>query len=182
MPHVHDLPGQIDFTVEVLVVYRDRVLLRWHDKHAFWLSVGGHIELDEDPVEAARREVREEVGLDVRIDDSHMVYSGDPTGPRELVPPVFMCRVAQGPSHEHVTLTYFATCVEDAVRPSGSDRSDVWRWFTRAEFPEFGVSPSIQHYAFTALDRLASPLSDTEGMHHQGDRATRTTRSPNDIP
>lgn len=156
MPHIHTTPGQVDFTVEVFIVHAGRVLLRKHDKLGFWLSVGGHIELDEDPVEAAAREVAEEVGLAVQIDDSHMLYHEVSGTYRELVPPVFMCRMAQGPGHEHVTLTYFARSDTDDVRPSGADRSDEWRWFTESELsdPEFDLGPSIQTYARTALERL----------------------------
>ena len=61
-PHIHE---KVDLTAEVFVVYRDKVLLRMHDKYHFWMSVGGHIEIDEDPNQAAVREVKEEVGLDV---------------------------------------------------------------------------------------------------------------------
>lgn len=39
--------------------------MRRHDKYKIWLGVGGHIELDEDPNQAALREVKEEVGLAV---------------------------------------------------------------------------------------------------------------------
>ncbi len=62
MPHIHE---KIDFTVEVFIVYDNKVLLRKHDKYKKWLSIGGHIELDEDPNQAAIREVKEEVGLDI---------------------------------------------------------------------------------------------------------------------
>ena len=64
MSHIHE---KIDFTVEVFVVHKNRVLLRLHDKYKFWLSVGGHIELDEDPNQTALREVMEEVGLKVEL-------------------------------------------------------------------------------------------------------------------
>ncbi|MEK6836116.1 MAG: NUDIX domain-containing protein [Nanoarchaeota archaeon] len=64
MPHIHD---KIDFTAEAFIVYKNRVLLRKHDKYKIWLSVGGHIELDEEPNEAVIREVKEEVGLNVEL-------------------------------------------------------------------------------------------------------------------
>ena len=67
MPHIHE---KVDFTVEVFIVYKDKVLLRKHDKYGIWLSVGGHIELDEDPVQAALREVKEEVCLNIELIDS----------------------------------------------------------------------------------------------------------------
>ena len=60
MPHIHE---KIDYCVEVFIVYKNKILLRMHDKLGIWLSVGGHIELDEDPVEAAIREGREGVGF-----------------------------------------------------------------------------------------------------------------------
>lgn len=46
-------------------------------------GVGGHIERDEDPLEGARREIREETGLDVHRLDLRAVYNvdaGDATG------------------------------------------------------------------------------------------------------
>jgi len=44
MPHIHE---KIDFTADVFVVYKDKVLIRKHDKYDKWLAAGGHIELDE---------------------------------------------------------------------------------------------------------------------------------------
>jgi len=42
---------------------RDRVLLVDHVNARLWLPPGGHVEPDEDPVEAARRELSEELGI-----------------------------------------------------------------------------------------------------------------------
>ena len=62
MAHIHE---KIDFTVSVFIVYKQKVLIRLHEKYPKWLAVGGHIELGEDANTAALREVKEEVGLDV---------------------------------------------------------------------------------------------------------------------
>ena len=83
MPHIHE---KIDFTVEVFIVHKDRVLLRMHDKFKKWMSVGGHIELDEDPEEAARREVKEEVGLEIELIGNQRLFH-DVDHSRELIPP-----------------------------------------------------------------------------------------------
>lgn len=156
MPHVHTGPGEVDYTVEVFVVCDGRVLLRMHDKLGFWLSVGGHVELHEDPPQAALREVREEVGLNVRLDDSHMLYREISEGYTELPPPVFMCRMRMSESHDHVTMTYFASSDTQEVAPSGIDRSDVWRWLSLDELDDaaLGLDESIKFYATTALHRL----------------------------
>ena len=64
MAHIHEL---IDFTVAIFVVNDEKVLLIHHRKLNRWLPLGGHIELDEDPEQAALREAREESGFDVEL-------------------------------------------------------------------------------------------------------------------
>ena len=51
MPHIHD---KIDFTVAIFVVQQAQVLLVHHRALGKWLPLGGHIELDEYPEQAAR--------------------------------------------------------------------------------------------------------------------------------
>src|SRR3989344_6896436 len=107
MAHIHE---KIDYTVEVFVVYQDKVLLRMHDKYKKWISVGGHIELDQDPTEAAVREVKEEVGLDITLWDSRTWGSFSDEIITELVPPFAMARhAALHPTsnmHEHIIFVY----------------------------------------------------------------------------
>ena len=43
------------------------VAMRRDGAFAFWLTPGGEIEADESPMEAARRELREELGLEVEV-------------------------------------------------------------------------------------------------------------------
>ena len=50
MAHIHE---KIDFTASVYIVRDNRVLLHMHKKLNMWLPPGGHIELDEDPNQAA---------------------------------------------------------------------------------------------------------------------------------
>ena len=129
MPHIHE---KIDFTVEAFVVYKDRVLLRKHDKYHKWLSVGGHIELDEDPNQAAVREVKEEVGLDVILADDLLPFKKETGEYRELIPPKFLNRHRISDAHEHVTLTYFAAADTDEVQePDDGEASGRCRWFAK---------------------------------------------------
>lgn len=149
MSHIHD---KIDFTVEVFVVCRGKVLLRKHDKYGIWLSVGGHIELDEDPNEAALREVKEEVGLDVVLVDSRE-FKEEGERFRELISPVGLNRNRISETHEHVTLIYFAKSVSDVVIPEKT--SDVWRWCEEKDIDELEEIPAdIVYYAKRALHEL----------------------------
>ncbi|MBI3630765.1 MAG: NUDIX domain-containing protein [Candidatus Sungbacteria bacterium] len=154
MPHIHE---KVDFTVEVFVVYRDRVLLRKHDKYKIWLSVGGHIEPDEDPTEAAVREVKEEVGLDVTLADDLLQVRCQTRTYQELIPPKFLNRHRINDTHEHVTLTYFALSGTDAIKePEDREISDDCKWFTETELddPAYEIDEHIAFYAHRALVQL----------------------------
>ena len=153
MPHIHE---KIDFTVEVFVVYKNKVLLRKHDKYNFWLSVGGHIELDEDPNQAAIREVKEEVGLDIELVDDLLPFKIETDAYQELIPPKFLNRHNISDTHEHVNLTYFGKSNSDEIIPENKD--DIWKWFSKEELEknEEGITDSIIFYAKQALLELSS--------------------------
>ena len=154
MPHIHE---KIDFTVDVFIVYKDKVLLRKHEKYHKWLAPGGHIELDETPNDAALREVKEEVGLDavLALPREMPIFTGDEY--KELIPPWYSNIHRISDTHKHVSFIYFATSRSDKVVPQCvSDISNEWRWFTINELEknEFGVSESILFYAQEALKEL----------------------------
>jgi 8-oxo-dGTP pyrophosphatase MutT (NUDIX family) len=153
MPHIHE---KIDFTVEVFIVYHNMVLLRLHDKYNKWLSVGGHIELDEDPIEAAIREVKEEVGLDVKLIGETIDVDQTRVDYKELMPPRFLNQHKINETHKHISFVYFAKSENDEVVASGDDRSDNWHWFTLQELddPKYNLQLSTKYYAQQALKEL----------------------------
>src|ERR1035437_9743968 len=127
MPHIHE---KIDFTVEVFIVYKDKVLLRMHDKFKIWLSVGGHIELDEDPVQAAIREVKQEVGLDIKIHGEVPVFNHENYS--YLPAPKYLGKHLVNENHTHVVLVYFATSDTDKISNSESEHERTeTKWVTK---------------------------------------------------
>jgi 8-oxo-dGTP pyrophosphatase MutT (NUDIX family) len=155
MAHIHE---KIDISVTVYVVFGDKVLLRMHEKYKQWFGPGGHVELDEDPNEAAVREVKEEIGLAVELWEGNQRFQtpeGDDN--RQLIPPVGLQRHHTSPSHEHVDHVYFARAKTDDVQVAyDGDRSDEWRWLTSSELGELGLRPDVEFYARGALEALAS--------------------------
>lgn len=154
MPHIHE---KVDFTVEVFVVYKKTVLLRKHDKYNVWLSVGGHIELDEDPNHAAVREVKEEVGLDVELNAYLQTFQMNDEDYHELIPPYFVNRHRINKSHEHVTFTYFAKSETNMIKQLTEDeQSSDCKWFTKEEIENLtDIREGVKHYALKALSVLA---------------------------
>jgi len=151
MPHIHE---KIDFTVEVFIVFNNRVLLRKHDKYKKWLGVGGHIELDEDPIQAAIREVKEEVGLNVELFGKILPFENE--NYKELLPPRFLNRHRINETHEHVTLIYFAKSKTDTLLLPNKEISEECRWFSKEELErnDFGIKEDIKEYALSALKEL----------------------------
>ncbi|HEU0085701.1 MAG TPA: NUDIX domain-containing protein [Candidatus Paceibacterota bacterium] len=156
MSHIHE---KIDWTVEVFIVHKNRVLLRKHDKYNIWLSVGGHIELDEDPVEAAKREVKEEVGLDVQLigrDKGKGDGSVADHGYLDLLPPKYLGRHPINDNHEHITLVYFATTeTSEASDPSDIEDAEIF-WATKEDLEKMDLSPNVKWYAQKALEELST--------------------------
>ncbi len=150
--HIHE---KVDFTAEVFVVYKNTVLLKKHRKfNSIWLSVGGHIELDEDPIQAAVREVKEEVGLDITIYDGAQKFRADEGDYRDLIAPAGLgCHIVNE-THRHIVFIYFASSSSDSVVPEVPD--DEWKWVTKDELAAMDLRPNIRAYAEAALDALGS--------------------------
>ena len=116
------------FVATAFVVYGDAVLLHWHRKVKGWLPPGGHVEPNEDPVQAVLREVQEETGLDVNVVPSAPLFAVEDL--EQVQPPVTILIEdipddGEGP-HKHIDFIYF-TVPENPPEsvPAG------WRWFTR---------------------------------------------------
>lgn len=149
MAHIHE---RIDFTASVFVVHEGKVLLHKHKKLGLWLQPGGHIELEDDPNEAAIREMQEETGLDIELVGSR---PSDPAIPGDIVPPVFLNRHHFNDTHEHIDFVYFGRVVGGELRAEEGTATD-FRWLSREEVEnDPDLRPAIRTYALAALDALS---------------------------
>jgi len=155
MAHIHE---KIDFTVEVFIVYKNKVLLRKHDKYDIWLSVGGHIELNENPIQAAVREVKEEVGLEVEIIGGKKgVGDGSSLngGYQDLIPPKYLGMHPVNEIHSHITLVYFGTSKTDKIMEATDEKEKAETcWVTKEEMEKMNLVPNVLFYATEALKEL----------------------------
>lgn len=153
MPHIHE---KIDFCAETFIVYKDTVLLRKHDKYNIWLSVWWHIELDEDPNQAAIREVKEEVWLDVSLhkEKNKSPFFDDTTS---LIPPEYINRHRINDNHEHIAFIYFAKSKTKKLNLSDKEISEQCKWFDKKDLlkNEYSIPKNVQFYALNALKKLS---------------------------
>jgi 8-oxo-dGTP pyrophosphatase MutT (NUDIX family) len=155
MAHIHE---KIDFTVAIFVVHDAKVLLIHHRKLDKWLPLGGHIELDEDPEQAALREAREESGLDVEL-----LGERPPTtepGTRALIAPRFLDIHGISATHEHIGMIYWARPRSGATTLAAEEHHDI-RWCSSEELEtlEPAMSNAVKWYCRKAISEVSSQKS-----------------------
>ena len=115
------------FTATAFVVDGERTLLHWHKRLQQWMPPGGHIEPEEEPVEAVLREVLEETGIAAEIIPSASPLPFD--SPRQLPPPyTILLEDSPGPDgpHQHIDLIYFCRPLDAAAVDPAPDPTLRW--------------------------------------------------------
>jgi 8-oxo-dGTP diphosphatase len=140
------------FTATAFVVRGDATLLHWHKRLAQWMPPGGHIEPDEEPAEAALREVREETGLFCEIVATSPLHAF--VQPRQLPAPYTILLEdipdAKEPAHMHIDLIYFVRPVDGADHGTVDD--PTVRWVTGAELRDNGrLDPGLPDTSATEV-------------------------------
>lgn len=151
MAHIHEL---IDWTAGAYIVHKNKVLIRRHEKYHIWVHVGGHVELDEDPIAAVIRECKEEVGIDVKVNGADEAYAyKDRIAGRTLPLPAHMNIHYINETHQHLDLIYYCSSDTDQVTPENDD--DQWVWLTADEIAKHSeMSEQTKLYALGALKTL----------------------------
>jgi 8-oxo-dGTP pyrophosphatase MutT (NUDIX family) len=151
MSHIHE---KIDFTVAIFVVHERKVLLIHHRKLNAWLPLGGHIELDEDPEQAALREAREESGLEVELLGERPPTTGP--GTRALIAPRFLDIHRISDSHEHIGMIYWARPGNGELALAGAEHHEI-RWCCSDELDTLQppMHEAVKWYCRKALVEVA---------------------------
>lgn len=165
---------QRHFTATAFVIdSRNRVLLLWHKRLNRWMPPGGHVDADEMPEETARRECKEETGLDVEIvgDEQRDMFAKNPAEGRMLRKPFALllenipaCDERGEPAHEHMDFVYRAKPLDESqLLTLAQDEGSAIRWFTRDEIlplrTDDELFANVKTYILTLLDdeRSATP-------------------------
>jgi 8-oxo-dGTP pyrophosphatase MutT (NUDIX family) len=150
--YIHE---KIDFTVAIFVVRDSKILLIHHRQLDKWLPLGGHIELDEDPEQAALREAREESGFEVEL-----IGERPPTtspGTRALIAPRFLDIHRITDTHEHIGMIYWARPKQGALTLAAAEHHDI-RWCTAEDLEQLKppMAEPVKWYCRKALEEMGN--------------------------
>ena len=128
------------FSVAVYPRHEGRVLLIRHKRLGIWLPPGGELLEGESPLEAARRELREETGL-----EGHFPAVSDIDG----TPPGFIGyeEHTAGSKGIHMNFVFVADVDTSEVRPN--DEFEEWLWVDH--FDDIGGPPNVAQLGRIAL-------------------------------
>ena len=153
------------FTATGFVVQDGATLLHWHPKLSMWLPPGGHMEENEDPVQAVLREVEEETGIRAEVVPTGD-FEDDHAYPVQVPPPLtILIEDIDDPVdgfHQHIDFIYIC-------RPLAPVTSlpDGWVWVSEEELA-----------AGTPLSRPgASPEPPADDVRLRGGQAFRAARA-----
>lgn len=135
-------PQRRAFSVAIFARHEGAILLIRHRRLGTWLPVGGEIEAGETPLEAARRELREETGL---------AGTFEPAGGVDGTPPGLI-GYEEHPAGSKGLHMNFAFVADVPTRElAACDEWDGARWVTVEELPTLEAPLNVAQLAAIAL-------------------------------
>lgn len=139
------------FTATTTIACQNKVLLHFHKSLKKWLPLGGHIDRDELPEDAAVREAKEEAGIDVELFQPRESYKS--AGAKDLISPSRIMLQDINEHHQHIDFVFYATAKTFDLKPAKSETENL-KWFTVEEIKKLDAPENVKVRALEALELL----------------------------
>ena len=134
------------FTATTFIIEDDKVLLIFHRKLQKWQPPGGHIDANETPPEAAKREAFEETGLEIEFIRQENLWFNRWNANSFERP--YLCLLedvpafGDKPAHQHIDFIYIARPVGGRLIQNPDETAGM-RWFTLQEIEALETDTEI---------------------------------------
>jgi 8-oxo-dGTP pyrophosphatase MutT (NUDIX family) len=123
------------FTTSIFIInkseYNLKIALIYHKKFDKWMVPGGHVEINENQVEAAIREANEETGLNIRLfsflHKEHCVIDSKWILPSEYFYEQLIPETVKEKSHFHLDFAYLAFSDDTELILNRKETKDI-KW------------------------------------------------------
>ena len=162
---------QRHFTATAFIVdSKQRTLLLWHKRLGRWMPPGGHVDANEAPEDTAKRECKEETGLDVEIvgESQPDLFSKNSHEGRMLKKLIAMllenitASVERNePAHQHMDCIYLARPLDETqVLTLQEEEGRELRWFTQQEIEALDETTEIFSNVKRYIVTILSPMKE----------------------
>ncbi len=127
-----------------------------------WMPPGGHIDPNETPEDCAKRECKEETGLDVEIIGAEQpdLFEGANEEGRMLKKPFAMLlenipasEARNEPAHQHMDFLFHAKPLDESqILERAEAEAEELKWFTKEEvslLPDDQIFSNVRHYVLS---------------------------------
>jgi 8-oxo-dGTP pyrophosphatase MutT (NUDIX family) len=109
-----------------------KVLLVHHKKSNWWIFPGGHVEIDELPYDAVKRECLEELGIQANFLLEHPFFITETQ------------TVGDHAGHTDISIGYLLTCDEKKLLYINKDEFNTIQWYNFDDIPYEQSDPAME--------------------------------------
>ncbi len=139
-----------DLTVSAYIIKDKKILLVDHVKTGLWLPPGGHIEKNETPDDALRREIKQELNLEIKILNTPKIPKEGNIMDQLAVP--FYCDTHWIIDHINYCSFYLCEPTTEEIRLK-KDEIKAYTWFEKERLFWRKISADVRNIGLLAFKK-----------------------------